>query len=60
MINPDPEASELTVSPSALTFSSSSLGRQSITVQTTTDSTYTGDRRRTLILTADRVTRRRW
>ena len=51
MINPDPEASELTVSPSALTFSSS-LGRQSITVQTTTDSTYTGDRRRTLILTA--------
>ena len=36
-----------------MTFSSSSLGRQSITVDTTTDSTYTGDRRRTLTLTAD-------
>ena len=40
----EPEGSGLTVSPSSLTFSRSSLGRQSITVDTTTDSTYTGDR----------------
>ena len=47
-----PEESGLTVSPPVLTFSRSSLGPQSITVDTTTDSTYTGDRRRTLTLTA--------
>ena len=49
----EPEGSGLTVSPSSLTFSRSSLGPQFITVETTTDRTYTGDRRRTLRLTAD-------
>ena len=49
----EPEGSGLTVSPSSLTFSSSSLGPQFITVDTTTDSTYTGDRSATLTLTAD-------
>ena len=48
----EPEGSGLTVRESSLTFSRSSLGRQSITVDTTTDSTYTGDRRRILTLTA--------
>ena len=48
----EPEGSGLTVSESSLTFSRSSLSPQSITVDTTTDSTYTGDRRRTLTLTA--------
>ena len=48
----EPEGSGLTVSESSLTFSSS-LGPQSITVDTTTDSTYTGDRSATLTLTAD-------
>ena len=47
-----PEGSGLTVSPSSLMFSRSSLGRQFITVQTTTDRTYTGDRSRMLTLTA--------
>ena len=45
-----PEESGLTVSPPVLTFNTTEL--QSITVDTTTDSTYTGDRRRTLILAA--------
>ena len=45
------EGSGLTVSESSLTFSSSSL-EQSITVETTTDNTYTGDRSATLTLTA--------
>ena len=48
----DLERSGLTVSSPSLTFSRSSLGRQSITVDTTTDSTYTGDRSATLTLTA--------
>ena len=48
----DLEESGLTVSSPSLTFSRSSLGRQSITVDTTTDSTYTGDRSATLTLTA--------
>ena len=47
-----PEGSGLTVSPSSLTFSRSSLGPQFITVDTTTDRTYTGDRSRMLTLTA--------
>ena len=45
-----PEESGLTVSPPVLTFNTTEL--QSITVDTTTDSTYTGDRRRTLTLAA--------
>ena len=45
------EGSGLTVNRSLLTFSSSSL-EQSITVETTTDNTYTGDRSATLTLTA--------
>ena len=48
----DLERSGLTVSSPSLTFRRSSLGRQSITVDTTTDSTYTGDRSATLTLTA--------
>ena len=48
----EPEGSGLTVRESSLTFSRSSLGPKFITVQTTTDSTYTGDRRRILTLTA--------
>ena len=47
-----PEGSGLTVSSPSLTFSRSSLGRKSITVDTTTDSTYTGDRSATLTFTA--------
>ena len=46
----DLEGSGLTVSSPVLTFNTMEL--QSITVDTTTDSTYTGDRRRTLTLTA--------
>ena len=49
----EPEGSGLTVSESSLTFNRSSLGPQFITVDTTTDSTYTGDRSATLTLTAD-------
>ena len=46
-----PEGSGLTVRESSLMFSSS-LSPQFITVQTTTDRTYTGDRSRMLTLTA--------
>ena len=48
-----PEGSGLTVSESLLMFSRSSPGPKFITVRTTTDRTYTGDRSRTLRLTAD-------
>ena len=47
------EGSGLTVSTSLLTFSSSLVGTQSITVETTTDNTYKPDRSATLTLTAD-------
>ena len=47
------EGSGLTVNRSSLTFSSSLVATQFITVDTTTDNTYTGDRSATLTLTAD-------
>ena len=47
------EGSGLTVNRSSLTFSSSLVKTQFITVDTTTDNTYTGDRSATLTLTAD-------
>ena len=49
----EPEGSGLTVNSPVLTFSRSSPGPKFITVETTTDNTYTGDRSRTLRLTAD-------
>ena len=49
----EPEGSGLTVRESSLTFSRSGLSPQFITVETTNDSTYTGDSSRTLTLTAE-------
>ena len=51
----EPEGSGLTVSTPLLTFSRSSPGPKFLTVETTTDNTYTGDRSATLTLTAERL-----